>query len=268
MALVYSKSWQVFLNEIEKAKELIGFENGEECFYRGHTHTDFTLLPGLYRGADIRGKTIPIEIWNKECDLFYEFRAKAKELHNQSLADWDILFYMQHHGVRTRLLDWSESLGVAIYFSLCNYIKGKHKPCIWVMNPYKLNEEYHDSRDLFDPLLLNFYANYDEEGNSYSELLLYRDPSKLFPWNAPIGLYPVRRAARLTTQSGYFTIHGNDSRPIEKIIPDKKNICKKIDIPITAIDSAYAFLEHAGINQFTLFPDIDGLSEYLNKKYF
>ncbi|HEX7903639.1 MAG TPA: FRG domain-containing protein [Chitinophagaceae bacterium] len=268
MSLSYSKSWIGFLEKIEAAKNQIGFLDNEECFYRGHSHTDYLLLPGLYRGFDITGKKIPVPAWNKECDLFYEFRSKAKELHSQNLADWDILFFMQHHGVRTRLLDWSESLGVAIYFSLCNYRPGTSKPCIWIMNPYKLNEEYHDSRDLFDPLLLNYYEDYEEEGDSYSDLILYTNPSDIFPWDVPIGLYPVRRVDRLTTQSGYFTIHGNDSRPIEKIVSDKKNICKKIEIPTDAIDSAFAFLEHAGINQFTLFPDMDGLAAYLNKKYF
>ena len=136
------------------------------------------------------------------------------------------------------------------------------------MNPYKLNEKYHKARDLFDPLLLSYYESYEEEGESYSALILYGEATDIFPWDAPLGLYPVRRADRLTTQSGYFTVHGNDSRPIEKIVPESKKILKKIDLPKDAISSAFAFLDHAGINQFTLFPDMDGLSKYLNYKYF
>ena len=268
MPLNYSKSWLKFLTDVEATKEDIGFRENEECFYRGHTQTNFNLQPGLYRGANIFQKDIPFSIWNKECDLFYEFRAKAKELHNQDLCDWDILFFMQHHGVKTRLLDWTESLAVAIYFSLLNYDPAKSNPCIWIMNPYKLNEKYHGSRDLFDPLLLKYYDNYEEEGESYGELILYSEPYNVFQWDEPIGLYPVRRADRLTTQSGYFTVHGNDSRPIEYIVPASKNICKKVELPKNAIDGAFAFLEHAGINQFTLFPDMDGLSKYLNYKYF
>ena len=115
---------------------------------------------------------------------------------------------------------------------------------------------------------MEYYEDYDEQGDSYGDLLLYSEPTDVFSWDEPIGLYPVRRADRLTTQSAYFTIHGNDCRPIEQIVPKSKKICDKIDIPTDAIGSADKFLEHAGINQFTLFPDLDGLSKYLNMKYF
>ncbi len=46
------------------------------------------------------------------------FRAKARELNNSIYDDWDILFYMQHHGIKPRLLDWSDSFSVAVYFAL------------------------------------------------------------------------------------------------------------------------------------------------------
>ena len=267
MSLNYSKSWLQFLSEVERVKESLDFEENEECFFRGHTQTSYSLIPGLYRGLKKHYKKIPDYLWQTESDLFYEFRSKARDLHSLNLIDWDILFYMQHHGVKTRLLDWSESLGVAMYFALLDYKKDLSNPCIWIMNPFKLNEEYHESRDLWDPILLNYYENYYKKGESYDDLILYENTGDIIPWNEPIALYPVRRASRLATQSGYFTVHGNDSRPIEKIIPEGKKIYKKIVLPHQAVDSAKAFLEHAGINQFSLFPDMDGLAEYLNKKY-
>jgi FRG domain len=264
----YSDSWMKFLATIESAKSKIGFEPYEECFYRGHPKSSYTLLPGLYRGIDIHDKRIPDSLWNIESDLFYEFRSKAKDLHGQSLSDWDILFFMQHHGVRTRLLDWTDSLGMAVYFALQNYTPENADPCIWVLNPYKFNEVFHGTRDIWDPILLNFYRDYYEEGESYQDLMLYENNGKIFPWDKPVGLYPIRKADRLTTQNGYFTIHGNDSRPIDMIIGNRSNLLIKVPIPKDAIPSALDFLRHAGINHFSLFPDLDGLSRYLNQKYF
>ncbi|HMU73380.1 MAG TPA: FRG domain-containing protein [Ferruginibacter sp.] len=268
MSLSYSKAWLQFLADVDNARNEIGFGPNEECFYRGHTQESYKLLPGLYRGLKKNAQRIPDALWEAESDLFYEFRSKAKELHDQNLSDWDILFFMQHHGVRTRLLDWTESLAVAVYFALLDYDPATSKPCIWIMNPYKFNQRYHTSRDLWDPRLLNFYEDYEEEGESYEDLILYNNNGEIMPWDEPIALYPVRRANRLVTQSGYFTIHGNDSRPIEEIVSRDKKMLQQVPIRREAVRSAFAFLEHAGINRFTLFPDLDGLSRHLNYQYF
>jgi hypothetical protein len=261
---MFHQSWVSFLNEVDKAKLEIGFKKNEEIFFRGHTKNTHTLLPGIFRG--LHDGISEKELWNNESDMFYEFRARAKEVHNGNLSDWDILFYMQHHGVRTRLLDWTESLGVAIYFALLNFDKTKCTPTVWIMNPYKLNEHYTSYRDMYAPENLDFIEK--RESFSYAKFLLYEKPSDVIWWKQPISIYPVRRVERLTNQGGYFTIHGTDVRPINEIVPTTKKIWKKIELPLAAVESAQLFLENAGINHYTLFPDLDGLSNYLNKKYF
>ncbi len=263
---MFHKSWLTFLESVESAKAELDFRKNEEIFFRGHAQNHYQLLPGLFRNLD-RG--IPKnELWDNESDMFYEFRARAKEVHNGNLTDWDILFYMQHHGVNTRLLDWSESFGVALYFALINFEKERSTPCIWILNPYKLNETYHHSRDMYAPENLDIVNKQTHERSSYSDFLLYRNPEDMIGWKQPLAIYPIRRVDRLTTQGGYFTIHGTDVRPIEKIISPGKKIWKKIELPASATDSALLFLEQSGINHYTMFPDLDGLSNYLNKKYF
>jgi hypothetical protein len=264
-----SESWMQFLAKVDSVKMKMGFLKNEECFYRGHAKASYVLLPGLYRGIKMTSKVIPDWLWYTESDLFYEFRSKARSLHQQLFSDWDILFFMQHHGVRTRLLDWTDSLGVAVYFALLDYKAGQTElPCVWVLNPYKFNEAFHGTRDLWDPMLLNFYEEYNTKGESYEDFMLYENTGSIFPWDEPIALYPVRKADRLSTQNGYFTIQGNDSRPVDRIVGKRKNILEKVHIPEEAIPGAIEFLSHAGINQFSLFPDLDGLSRYLNYKYF
>ncbi len=43
---------------------------------------------------------------------------RARELHGQSLTDWEILFCMRHHGVVIRLLDCTEVFAVALYLAV------------------------------------------------------------------------------------------------------------------------------------------------------
>jgi hypothetical protein len=264
-----TEPWMQFLFEVDVLKSQMDFLKNEECFYRGHSNENYVLSPGLQRGLNASSRKIPDWLWGTESDLFYEFRSKAKSLHQQHFSDWDILFFMQHHGVKTRLLDWTDSLGVAVYFALLGYKTEQiEPPCVWILNPYRFNEEFHGERDLWDPLLLNSYEDDNTSNEGYEDLMLYENTGDIFPWDEPIALYPVRKADRLSTQNGYFTIHGNDSRPIDTIVGKRKHILKKVILPKEAIPGAIEFLEHAGINQFSLFPDLDGLSRYLNHKYF
>ena len=45
---------------------------------------------------------------------------RARELHAGTQSDLDVLFSMHHFGTPTGLLDWTETLGVAVYFALAN----------------------------------------------------------------------------------------------------------------------------------------------------
>jgi hypothetical protein len=261
----YTDAWFRFMEDLERAKSSLKFQNNEECFFRGHNQETHNLRPGLFRGINDSIDEIPDEIWEAEYSMFYEFRARAKEVHQGNLTDWDILFYMQHHGCKTRLLDWTENFGVALYFALMGKRDADFSPTIWMMNPYTLNEECHDNRDLYSPEFLDHWDDDEEENISYSDIITQ---DYYFWWDKPVALYPIRRVDRLTTQGGYFTIHGNDIRPLETILGADQNILKKIVIPKDAITDAEDFLAMAGINEFTMFPDLDGLAQYLNRKYF
>lgn len=265
---MFHQSWIDFLGQIESARKTLGFKVHEEIFYRGHTDCDYKLLPGIFRHL---GKQHTVkDLLKFEEDMFFEFRSRAKEVHRGNLTDWDILFYMQHHGVNTRLLDWTESFGVALYFAMLNYKKGEKQPCIWILNPYKLNETYleKNNRELYSPENLDSINKKSKRRYSYSDFLLPSHPEAKIWWKEPLAIYPIRRVDRLTTQAGYFTIQGTDVRPLEDIVPAESEILKKIELPFEATKSAMRFLEHAGINHYTMFPDLDGLSAYLNEKYF
>jgi FRG domain len=149
-------SWDDIVKKVRQARDMLGATDDEECFFRGLSDMKFELLPTLHR------KTKELD-WSdalmleKEDAFFWEFQARAHELHGLSFDDWDYLFAMRHHGVPTRLLDWTESLGVALYFAVKSDTgTATKRPCIWVLNPYSLNQKAGWGRDLVAPRYLGW----------------------------------------------------------------------------------------------------------------
>jgi hypothetical protein len=83
-------------------------------------------------------------------------------------------------------------------------------------------------------------------------------------WEFPAALYPPQRDARLSAQRRFFTIHGTDLRPLDAISPE---LIAAIDLMPGAVSDAQEALEFGGFNEFSLLPDLEGLSRHLKKRY-
>jgi hypothetical protein len=68
-------------------------------------------------------------------------------------------------------------------------------------------------------------------------------------------------------QDGWFTIHGEDHRPLDQIFVDRPDILSKVEVPCAAIPGAKEFLSLAGVGHRQLFPDLDGLARSVREKY-
>jgi hypothetical protein len=254
-----------FMQSVQNAKAALGLRTHQDCFFRGHSHSDYQLKPSLFRD---KGRS-----WHEarkvERRSFFEFRARARELYSGDVSDWDVLFHMQHHGVPTRLLDWTSIFAVAVYFALLNFDAQKGwKPCIWLLNPYALNYENWKLYRLFNPK----YLARDEELNrsyDFGELLLDTYPkhwnNRL--WETPMAITSAQRSDRMFAQGGLFTIHGMDDRSIEDIFPQRRDLLQKVELPARAIPAAKEFLSYSGMEHRTLFPDLDGLSRSICEKF-
>lgn len=242
------------MDEIERARAALRFESREECFFRGNTNKNHPLLPTLMRLKLVRSRTFR----EVEQSLFFEFQSRARDLHGQGLSDFDYLFYMRHYGLPTRILDWTESLASALFFALRGKKGASPSPCIWLLNPYALNEPEW-GRDLVAPR----YLGWDEKRREffdYGDLLLEADG--IF-WDSPVGIYPLQRNVRMAAQRGWFTMHGRNEKPLDKIRPD---VVRRIDISPAAAQVASWLLTQIGIDKFALFGDLDSLCESLAEK--
>ena len=156
-------------------------ENGGKfppIWFRGHEDANYTLLASLLR--DNKVSTAPIDdrnpttrraihstIHTQEDQRHYAFRSKMNHMVSYvpgpcNQLEWQE--YMQHHSMRTRMLDWSETLHAALAFALRAFLDPKNTeserarrqkidPVLWVLLPTKLNELVYES--LIDPQLIS-----------------------------------------------------------------------------------------------------------------
>ncbi|HEV2801739.1 MAG TPA: FRG domain-containing protein [Pyrinomonadaceae bacterium] len=211
-----NSAWAKVLNDVRKIRKRLGCSHSAALF-RGHNDSSWPLLPSLHRR---------VEGLRVEENLYYGFLMRGSRHLNRLNSSWMILTEMQHHGIPTRLLDWTEVFAVALYFALYP----KHdKPCIWVMNPFRLTAASVGERIVFTLGL--------DEIPDYQQAHLQQ---RQWPYDLPVAIEAPWVHDRLQAQKGWFTVHGNDPRPIDESC---KKYVQKVELPTEAIPGALEFLD-------------------------
>lgn len=247
--------------------EIVEFSSSQNDFwFRGHSKPYGTLIPSVYRGLykDAYDKECvsprrPLGTLLAEYYLYNNFKRIAPSFTKKLPATGDYLEWlslMQHHGVPTRLLDWTTNILVAAYFAVYkDYdVDGE----IFAMDYGELNKES-ELREL--PLKEDFKLQ-----ETASEPFFHdKVPIKSYP----IAFMPVLFHERILRQNGAFTIHPNKSEEysIEKALLKKQNRLIRLIIPAQFKSEIQKSLANIGIEHATLFPDLDGLAITLIRRY-
>jgi len=214
---------------------VLEISHADLMLFRGHTDRRWTLTPTLGR-APLRGGTREVV----ERNLVRGFQAEClPHLQNELKDEWDVLAMAQHHGLMTRLLDWSENPLAALWFAVRVPAFPNFLGTVWVFVP--------EDDDLADK----------QDGSPFqatqARTLFFR-PSHLTP--------------RIVAQRGWFSVHryaaATDRFSTLERIPRYRNRLHRIDIPSGAFSDLRWELDRVGINQATMFPGLDGLSGQLN----
>lgn len=217
-------------------------------WYRGQENEKWGLIPGYFRS----------ETATSESTLVKRFKQSAAMLINTApKASFDWLFLMQHYGVPTRLLDWSENPLVGLYFAIGSTpLQMNQDAALWALKPSELNKNAGiDSEEAF------FIPSFDdEELENYSvEILSQNTRNKL----KPLATIATRNNSRIQAQHGVFTIHHNDRIAIESV-GDSGHITKYI-VPAASKEKILKQLKLLGFTKFQLFPELASIGEIIKE---
>ena len=275
-----------FFKELEKLTKEYFDKDANLLWFRGQSKSDWNLTPGIYRHYedliknDTDGDVISfIDFKRIEKNMFTKFANSYifKKENEKSL--WRTYYYMQHYGVQTRLLDWTENPLIGLFFAVVE--NSDSDGTLWVLDPISLNSEtignlinlpkvkvglpiFNDEKPckgvLFDQK--NKKLDYDALSYKYFNLHFEEDEP-----GTPLALAPIRLDNRMEMQQSCFTVFGNKINGLHKNSFQKK-VLSKIHITRSSKFFLKKELLQCGINFSRIFPDLDGLGKEINLEYF
>jgi hypothetical protein len=206
------------------------YEGKGQRLFRGQPR-DFPLLPKIARADPCKATE------EMEREMLAEFRRRSTLfIRPEQVSDeWELMVYAQHHGMATRLLDWTTNPMAALWFA-CS--------------------ETPDS-DGYVFLL-----------NAESLLLDRAKRSSPFSEGKTRVFKPNLNNDRIVAQSGWFTLHSYSRTagryvPIESN-PDVHRHMVRVAVRARAKKKILKKLDVFGINQHSLFPDVVGICRHVN----
>lgn len=224
------------IETIKGAEEMTG--NHSDFVYRGQRQ-NWDLHPKLARlvpeGKRAKTEQIVLDEFRRTSLAFTPLRPED---------DWDLLAIAQHHGLPTRLLDWTFSALAGLWFAV------GEGPAV------ENNRAQNGVVYLFKTRVEDFLQSQKSETPfSISKTWIYR---------------PNAITARIPAQRGIFTVHRlMDNEHIIRFNKHNKfhERFVKFLIDPRSFDSIRKHLNGCGVNQATLFPDLVGLSAHLSWLY-
>lgn len=237
-------------------------------WFRGTGDAKYQLLPSLFRNSRVSTQA---GLKKLEHDLNEMFRIRSVPYVENGLAassDWDRLFFMQHHRVPTRLLDWSGSPLVSLHFAVTSVkLDTAGRPvadvAVWALDPAAWNNAAYADTSFPGGVL----SARDSWLKRYEPDEVYTQPNGL----PPVALRGTHNSPRIVAQQGYFTVFGPRADAMEKAYcaPDApafpadclvKFVIPKNDV-LKVRDEVFAL----GVSESTIYPDLEGLAAELKR---
>lgn len=275
----YKKAVNRYNDFIAKLVGWFGSAADPVWWFRGQSNITWPVLPSALR-PDITQSVysyLPVISFGNEYtwrQLYFEKKIMSDFVRNgsglkscdASSAEWYII--AQHHGMPTRLLDWSLNPFVALWMAVCDVNQADQDGVLIAMLPTprdkklcvcnKWNEDR--KKNLIDWLtkpISEQAVGHDLKSKAISEIEEYCKDEAILTYT------PFNYSARQSQQQSVFTLHTPpplDSKCMSNVGVNEFYETRELVIPAEYKEFYKTFLFASGVRRWNIFPDLDNLA--------
>lgn len=275
MSDILISSWSQLQDELFKGSWNDTIKRYRSPFvFRGLSDASYCLETSLMR---LRGP-----YWQLEKHLLRNFRKYAQAVAGEIGSFWHLLSVAQHHGLPTRLLDWTYSPYIALHFATASLDKLHIDGVIWSVDFEKAHELLpgvfrdqlaSEGAQAFTVELLTGLRTQEvhpsSEERSFHEFVETLTTFDEFGADQEFLLFfePPSMNERIVNQFALFSVMPNPRRIIDDWLALNPGLFRRIIIPAQLKWECRDKLDQCNITERVLFPGLDGLSSWLKRHY-
>jgi hypothetical protein len=176
---------------------------------------------------------------------------------------WHWLAVAQHHGLPTRMVDWTYSPLVALHFATENPRQYDTDGVIWCVN-------FVEAKRLLPARLRTILEEEHSETltiEMLSEFTTLRSFDALAPEPFVVFVEPPSLDVRILNQFALFSLISSPGARLDDWVRQHPKLCRRVVVPAELKWEVRDKLDQANVSERTLFPDLDGLSRWLERYY-
>lgn len=227
--------------------------------------------PFLFRGMDDASWKLQTTLMRLGGDftqveraLLRNFRKYAPNAVVEQDSVWNWLALAQHHGLPTRVLDWTFSPLVAVHFAVWKPEHMAKDGAVWMVDARSVRAHFPPR---IRAILQREYAAGLDVRMLASEIASLEQLDSLS--NEPFALFfePPSIDARIANQGGNLSVLSDPRLAFDDWLAERGVRAIKLVIPAALKWEVRDKLDHCNVNERVLFPGLDGLSEWLKRYY-